>query len=181
MQHILLQTEESIHSVVSVRNMLDRIKPQTRDAMSRSNWVKEVQLANDLSRLRNCLVHLEGMMHALQTEPDVEKSVEKDPEKDGNVLDEDGDGDERVSINSYSSRDAVNKEIRNTLWTSLEERHEWIHCVEKASSVSWIAMELLSLMESCSKFSVLSCGKANGTCRPKRMAAQRVSERLTQA
>ncbi len=174
MQQILLQTEESIHSLISVRNMLERIKPQTRETISRTNWIKEAQSANDLSRLRNCLVHFEAMIHGLQTEPDLSTDVEKDPEKDGDVSDDDRGSDERESINSYSSRDAQNKGIRTVLWISWEERQEWIHFVKQASSISWVAMGFLLLMENCSKFSVLSWGKANNTCRPKRMAAQRV-------
>ncbi len=181
MQRIILQAEESIHSMISVRNILERIKPQTRETMSRANWVKEAQSAKDLERLRNCLVHFEEMIHCLQTEPDVTIEAEKGPpEKDGDASDEGGVSDEMESMNSYSSRDAQNKGMRNVLWTCREERQEWISFVEQASSLSWLAMGLLCLMETCSKFHVLSWGKANGTCRPKRMAAQRVSERLVQ-
>ncbi len=173
MQHILLQAEDSIHSLISVRNMLERIKPQTRETMSRTNWIKEAQSANGLSRLRNCLVHFEAMIHGLQTEPDVSTKVEKYPEKDGDVSVDDRDSDDCESIDSYSSRDAQNKGVRTVLWTSWEERQEWVRFVEQASSVSWVAMGFLLLMENCSKFSVLSWGKANDTCRPKRMAAHR--------
>ncbi len=182
MQHILLQTEESIHSLISVRNMLGRIKPQTRETMSRTNWINEAQSANDLSRLRSCLVHFEVMIHDLQTEPDISIGVEKDPEKDGDASDGDRDSsDDRESINCCFSRDAQDKEMRTALWTSWEERQEWIRFVEQVSSVSWVAMGFLSLMENCSKFSVLSWGKANDTRRPKRMAAKRRQERLTRA